>query len=184
MNENPLEAKLRILGRIFEANKPLIVDAAGAEALRFIDDNFRSESFRGTTIEKWPDRQKKQKGASRKLLVQTGTLRRSFKQTNGIDTTTISTDIPYARVHNEGLTVAIPTRGVILNFKHKKGGKLKLAPVRNEMQQRKIKEIRRATIEGHNISMPKRQFMGESPILDKMVRKTIFKIMEAKIKSL
>ena len=182
--QNPLEPLLWKLGRIAVESKPQIIREIGEDAIRFIADNFRSESFRGAVTKKWDPRQKKQKGPRRSLLVQTGTLARSFKQHNGSSSVTISTDVPYAKAHNEGMTINVPSRSVILNYKGKKGGKLALAAVRTEAQQRKVKTIRRAQTGEYSISMPERRFMGPSPVYDKMAQKTIVEIIMSKIKAI
>ena len=182
--QNPLEPLLWKLGPIAVASKPEIIREIGEDAIRFIADNFRAESWRGIITKKWDERQAKQKGPRRSLLVQTGTLTRSFKQHNGSNSVTISTDIPYAKAHNEGETINIPSRSVILNYRGKKGGKLALTSVRNEAQQRKVKTIRRAQTGDYSISMPERRFMGPSPVYDKMAQKTIVEIIMSKIKDL
>lgn len=182
--QNPLEPLLWKLGRIAVASKPQIIREIGEDAIRFIADNFASESWRGAVTKKWDERQKKDKGPRRAILYDKGFLSRSFKQHNGTNTVTISTDIPYARAHNEGETISIPSRSVILNYRGKKGGKLALTAVRTETQQRKVKTIRRAQTGDYSISMPERRFMGPSPVYDRMAQKTIVEIIMSKIKSL
>ena len=183
MNNNPLQLPLFKLGRMVVRLKPQLIDAMGVEALHFIDDNFKMQGFQGATFQEWPLRVAKQKGPKRAILIQTGTLRRSFRQQNGAQGTTISTDVPYAQVHNDGGTIHMPSRGTILNFAGKKGGKLRLAKVRTEAQQRSIKEIRRANVPAYDIKMPQRRFIGNSPVLNNRIQTEIVKILTQAINS-
>jgi phage gpG-like protein len=176
-NNNPFQVPLQKLELAIQRVKPQLIDAMGVEALKFIDDNFAKQGFQGETFEPWPKLKKQPKGAKRKILVDTATLRRSPKQTNSTDHTTISTDVPYAQVHNEGGDINHASRGAILNYT-RKGGKLRLGKVQTESQQRKIKEIRRATIGAHITKMPKRQFMGPSPVLNRACERAIIDILK------
>ena len=158
--------------------KPQLIDAIGIEATGFIDDNFAMQGFQGDTFQPWAKRKKKDKGRSRKILVDTGTLRRSFRQTNHSDHTTISTDVVYAQIHNEGGTITHRSRDVILSYRNAEGGKLRLAKTTTQSQQRQVTQLRRATIAEHTTTMPKRQFMGDSPVLQKRCEKAILKILK------
>lgn len=163
------------LGRAIVTLKPVLIDAIGVEALKFTDDNFAKQGFQGATFQKWKERAQKQKGASRALLVQTGTLRRSIKKTDGADGTTISTDIVYAKIHNEGGEIRHPYREVILSYRTEKGGKLKLAKTNTQNQQRQVTALRRSSIYNHVTKMPQRQFIGTSPVLTKACEGIIIK---------
>jgi phage gpG-like protein len=156
--ENPLQLPLFKLGRLIVRLKPQLIDALGVEALKFIDDNFRMQGFQGTTLEPWPQRKGKDKGKARKILVLTGTLRRSFVQHNSADHTTISTDVPYAQVHNEGGVITRGTRTAILSHREKNGRRV-FAKAKQATSQVK------ATTYAHSFKMPKRQFIGNSPVL-------------------
>lgn len=181
--QDPFKIPLKKLEQAIERAKPRLVHALGVEALKFADDNFAKQGFMGTVFTAWPGRKKKEKGALRKILVKTGTLRRSLRQEDSLNHTTITTDIPYAQTHNEGLSINIPGREQILNFdKTPKNGKWRFGKVQTENQQRKIKQIRRATISGYTVKMPKRQFIGTSPILSARCRKELKRILKEEIK--
>lgn len=181
MQNNPLHPPLMQVLRAIVAAKPAIIDAMGISAIDFIDENFAKQGFQGAAFQPWPKRLKKDKGRQRAILVDTATLRRSFKQTNATNHTTISTDVVYAQAHNEGLVINKPSRSVILNYSTKKGGKLRLSKVRTENQQRQIKQIRRATIGSHTVKMKERKFIGESPVLSSMCQEAALKILNSKI---
>ncbi len=180
---NPLEKSLFQIYRAIVQAKPAIIDAMGAAALEFIDDNFAKQGFQGDTFQPWPRLKKRPKGKARKILVDTATLRRSMKQTNHSDHVTISTDVPYAQAHNEGMDIRHPSRSIILSYRGAKGGKLRLAKTRTEAQQRRTKEIRRATVPEHTVRMPQRRFMGPSPVLSNMCEKAVLQVIIARIPS-
>ena len=174
---NPLQLPLQKLQATIQAIKPALVDAIGVEVLHFVDDNFAKQGFQGVTFEAWPKLQKPPKGKPRKILVDTGTLRRSFTKTDSEDSTTISTDVPYAKIHNEGGDIAHPSRSVVLNFKQKKG-----TNAWRFAKQKRATLSRKATIGDHVTHMPKRQFIGNSPVLTARCEKVIIKILKEAVR--
>lgn len=75
------------------------------QTLRFIDDNFRRQSWQGAYRQPW--RKSKENGTT---LVKTGRLRRSFQYTGaGAGAVRFYSDVPYANAHNRGFrgTVSI-----------------------------------------------------------------------------
>lgn len=174
----PLE-KLRIT---IERIKPQLVHALGVEALLFIDDNFAKQGFQGATFQKWPDRKKKEKGAQRAILVGkgSGVLRRSFIQTDHADHTIISTDVPYARIHNEGGDIVHKSHKGLLN-NLVTGGKLNIVKQTSGTQKRRIRQVRRGYL-GDVTHMPKRQFIGPSPVLTQRCQLSLVRIIKNNIK--
>jgi phage gpG-like protein len=160
------------MARLVVELKPVLVDAMGVEAIKFIDDNFKLQGFQGATFEKWKPLKKTPKGKARLILVKSATLRRSPKQSNGIDQTTISTDVPYAQIHNEGGEIRRSPGMGILNFTRKKG-KLLLTKAGTQAQQRNVTTVRRYITPRYNIYIPRRRFMGPSPVLTKACEKVI-----------
>ena len=171
-NQNPLQLPLFKLGRLIVRLKPELIDQLGVTALKFIDDNFRLQGFQGATFQPWAPRKSKDKGKSRKILIQTSTLRRSFVQHNGADHVTISTDVPYAQIHNEGGTITRQSRNVILSHAERKGRRMfaKAGKGKNPTQVK-------ATIGAHTINMPKRQFIGNSPVLTNNAQQVIINLI-------
>lgn len=82
---------------------------AAKKGLRFIDDNFRNQSWAGLPNIAW-QRRKGNRDSGRALLIKKGTLRRSFQAQTQVGQARIFTEVPYAKAHNEGLreTVNIP----------------------------------------------------------------------------
>ena len=110
----------------------------------------------------------------------------SFKQTNSEDHTTISTDIPYARIHNEGGDIRHPYREVVLSYRGKTGA-LKLTKTNTETQQRKVTALRRSSIYNHITHMPQRQFMpitqSDTPVLTRRCESVIIRKLTTALKS-
>jgi len=172
--QDPLQIPLKnILDRI-KAQRPVLVNKMAATALVFIDQNFQKGGFQGATFEPWQKRADK-KDQSRPILMKSTALRRSpFKSYSDAEKAIITSSLPYSKIHNEGGMIPHPMRDTILNFAKDRAGKLHLGKVRTINQQRGISTIRRATIGAHSTQMPKRQFMGRSPVLDQQI-KAMFK---------
>ena len=168
---NPFKVPLEKLIVTVKLIKPQLIDAIGVEALHFIDNNFKRQGFAGETFIPW-DKRKKNDKVQRKILVLTGTLRRSFVKTDSENFTTISSDVPYAQVHNEGGIINRPSRGAILNYTGI-NGKLRLAKTQTEYQQRRITAQRTGTIAAGTIKMPQRQMIGKSPVLTQRCQKVL-----------
>lgn len=123
----------------------------GNTALNFFDDSWTRQGFVDQRRERWAPRKSndKRKG-NRKILVQSGRLRRSLRMRTRGSRVIISTDVPYAQVHNEGGRI----RGKVRVRKHTRRSPRGRVNVR-------------AHTRNVNINMPKRQFMGHSEVLDK-----------------
>lgn len=139
----------------------------GADAVREIKGNFRLGGFMDTSLEPWPAR-KYNPDPGRGILIGKGTghLWRDIRIL-GIaeNSVTVGTTMPYARIHNEGGTIAHP--GGTAFFK--KGGKTiwvsnnaaaKLATGGRNLPRTKP----------HGINIPQRKFMGKSAALNKSLK--------------
>lgn len=98
----------KILKQI-EAFKPQLnklVEGAGVLAVNHFTNSFREQGFTDETKESWQPRKRAERGRSkgnRAILVKSGRLRRSLRSRRlGNLAVKISTDVPYARVHNNG----------------------------------------------------------------------------------
>lgn len=74
---------------------------AGNATLNFYKDSWRREGYITHSFTPWPKRKKAQK-RDRGILIKSGALRRSLRMSVSGNTITISTDMPYAKAHNEG----------------------------------------------------------------------------------
>lgn len=162
------------------------------EAADEFDKNFNDQAFFN---EKWA-RRKYNDDESRGLLVQSGTLRRSIiAKITDRDSVLFQTTVPYARIHNEGGTITVTTRMkkyfwwkyiTIVGSKRPKAGtattyserfqRKKNGELRNNKRNRELTE--EATFykymamkkTGDKISIPKRQFIGNHPDLEKLLK--------------
>jgi len=79
----------------------------GNEAKNFFVNSWRLQGFEDRSVQKWVARKKQdKKRAGRAILVDSGDLRRSIirEPVNKSQLSVkISTDLPYAKVHNEGV---------------------------------------------------------------------------------
>ena len=78
----------------------------GNEAKNFFVESFRKQGFEDTIVEKWKPRKKEGKRSGRAILVDSGDLRRSIirQPVNKAQLRVkISTDLNYAKFHNEGI---------------------------------------------------------------------------------
>lgn len=161
------------------------------EALDEFDRNFEREAFFN---EKWA-RRKFNDDRSRGLLVQTGNLRRSITgRITSRDSVVIETTEPYARIHNEGGTITVTRKmkshfwkmyytvtggkaadGFSNNLQRKKNG----APRNNKRNRALTAEAefyRRMAMKkaGSKITIPKRQFIGNHPDLEKLLKEIFY----------
>lgn len=144
------------------------------------DQNFEREGF---FSEKW-QRRKSPLRPGGHILVDTGKLRQSIRSRSDADSITFFSDLPYAGIHNEGGEIKVTAR-MKRYFWHKyyeaQGGfgRKKNGELRNDKKNRQLTteaEFWRAMAlmkEGKMVKIPKRQFLGMSPEVEKDVREII-----------
>ena len=166
------------------------------EALEEFDRNFEREAFFN---EKWA-RRKYNDDESRGLLVKTGNLRRSITgRITDRDSVVIETTEPYAQIHNEGGTITVTRKMkkyfwwkyiTITGSKRMKAGipityserfsRKKDGTLRNTKRNRELTEeaefyramaLKKA---GSKITIPKRQFIGNHPDLEKLLKEIFY----------
>lgn len=162
------------------------------EAADEFDANFNRQAFFN---EKWA-RRKYNDDESRGLLVQSGTLRRSITaKITDRDSVLFQTTVPYARIHNEGGTITVTSRMkkyfwwkyiTIVGSKRPKAGtdttyserfqRKKNGELRNNRRNRELTEEAKfykymaLKKTGTKITIPKRQFIGNHPDLEKLLK--------------
>lgn len=186
-----------------KALEAAIVDVGNTAKVFFVE-SFRKQGFDDKSVQKWKKRQaseRKGRGskksaaelgtvrsvkAGRAILVKTGDLRRSIKRNpanRAALSIKISTDLPYAKVHNDGGTINkagfaglmyyrevatnLATRKTLKRFASTKGKKANRATHAMEVN-----------VGAHTIKMPKRQFMGDSYNLNEKVKAVIVKRLD------
>ena len=141
------------------------------------DQNFERQGF---FSEKWQRHHSPLRPGGH-ILVDTGKLRQSIKSRTTGDSITFYSDLPYAGIHNEGGEIKVTARMKRYfwaryyeaqgGFGRKKNGEL-----RQDKRNRQLgteAEFWRAMAlmkEGKTIKIPKRQFLGMSPEVEKDVR--------------
>lgn len=166
------------------------------EALDEFDRNFEREAFFN---DKWA-RRKYNDDESRGLLIKTGNLRRSITgRITDRDSVVIETTQPYAKIHNEGGTITVTRKMkkyfwwkyiTITGSKRMKAGipityserfsRKKDGTLRNTKRNRELTEeaefyramaLKKA---GSKITIPKRQFIGNHPELEKLLKEIFY----------
>lgn len=145
----------------FRAIVPTIVAETANEYFR---DRFRQENWDGVPWQPLsPEYASKKTRGRGRILVRDGILLNSIRPTtvtpNRVVITAGNSRTPYARAHNEGLTISgIQQVKSFTNRNFMGKGK----PVKIRAHQRRV-----------NFRMPKRQFIGRSPYLNAVIRERL-----------
>jgi phage gpG-like protein len=142
----------------------------GNMAVNFYKDSFKRQGYiESTSIKRWDKRKNNTKGKGRAILVKTGRLRRSIRIIrSGLGFVVVGSDVPYARIHNEGGW--IKTTQNIGSFTRKAHKRKKHSRTwKGAKQNIKASQVIQSNISAHsrkvNTEIPQRQFMGASPFL-------------------
>lgn len=133
------EAKKILTHQIaFELAIKSLKTEVGDIAVKHFKKSFDMEGFNDVPFKRWkPLKRERSRYANRKILTQTGTLKRSLRYNSYVGSkiwwVNVSSPLIYANVHNEGLMAG----------------------------------------RGAGFKMPKRQFMGDSKLLDKKIQRRI-----------
>lgn len=151
------------------------------EVENFIMDNFQSESFGGVPWKKRKSRDRSDRrspGSRRALLVKSGAMRRSMRvmiTTKGVQ---VVSDLPYTKIHNEGGVINHPGGTPYITTGKTSRARGRRARLRNfgtnQVQfMKKDGSYPPGTqfTRPHKIEIPQRQIIGESPKLNKNIKK-------------
>lgn len=154
-----------------------MVTIMGTEAKNHFTMSFRNQGFTDASLQRWKERKRNKKGIGRAILVKSGDLRRSIRIVSKNHThVIIGSDLPYARVHNDGLTIqkgessrTIGFRDVSTNIQT---GVItrRFAKIGARSRITRATSTLNVTIGAHSITMPKRQFIGDSRQLTNKLR--------------
>lgn len=149
------------LNRLSKATQK-IPGRAAVVAVNFSKERFIRKNWVNTSRKAWPKRKEGRKGRG-SLMVRTGRLKRSIRKIRVTNQyILIGTDVPYAKVHNEG-------------------GKVEKSVTVREHQRRITRGRKggRATVKSHKrnvkLTVPKRQFIGQSAVLRRRIERLIEK---------
>jgi len=140
------------------------------------DKSFETKSFDGKP---WPKRRTEYRGT---LMNATGTLRRSIKYSVSARSVRFVSNMPYAKIHNEGGKIMVTPkmkkffwakyRELMPKIKRKKNGDL----MKSSLKTAKIAEFYKAMAlkkVGAFVSMPQRQFIGPGKQVNAIVENQI-----------
>ncbi len=133
-----------------------------AEAVAFSKERFTAQKWVDKTTEVWEPRKTERKSKRRNsgaILVDSGRLKRSIRKISvSHEKIVIGTDVPYARIHNDGFKGMQSVRG------HRRRG-------------HEVKAFNR------NMDMPRRRFLGSSAVLNNRLQRLITAEIKTAIKS-
>jgi len=162
-----IELFIQRLLNLVEQLPPII----GNEAVNFYKDNFRLQGWQGQTFQPWPKRKRETRlTLGKPILIQSGALERSIQVKQVSPQRVVvgtSSTIPYARIHNEGGTIIqAPRSETFVRPRYQRGRK------KGKFQPGKLPG-RGFTYGQRVIHIPKRQFMGDSPVLRRRIQQAI-----------
>lgn len=146
---------------------PDIIAELTVEARNFFDESWTNQGFTDKGLEKWKKSKDKYGNDKEVTLVEKGDLRRSLRTETTESEGTVFTEVPYAKVHNEGDTIKGTQQ--ISPFKRKRNGK--------------THDVKAHT-RNVNRTMPKRQLMGESHELNERSETIIVKKLDNVFKNI
>ena len=144
------------------------------------DKNFDRQAF---FSEAW-ERRRSPIRPGRAVLTDTGQLRRSVRSRTTDTSITFYTDLPYSAIHNEGGEIKVTAkmkRFFWYKYYEATGsfGRKKNGEKRNDKRTRQLTteaefwKFMALKKEGTTIKIPKRQFLGKSPEVEKAVREIV-----------
>lgn len=156
-------------------------DKAATIAVNFFKKRFVEQNWVDYATEAWKRRKLRGKNREqRAILTKTGRLRRSIRKGKVTpDYAIIETDVPYARIHNEGfrgtVNVKVHKRNRYKTVKTKEGKGVYSVKTRKERQRtRRTREVDGTHwVRSHTrrVNMPRRQFMGQSAYMNRDIQR-------------
>jgi len=130
----------------------------GNEAVVFSKGNWRKQGFQDVSVQPWKRRNPKaERNSGRAILIDTGRLRRSIRITGIFGSQVhIGSDVPYARIHNDGGRVTSTQRVREHTRRTKK------STTRVSAHQRRV-----------NFYMPRRRYIGNSVELHRRINQKV-----------
>ena len=169
----PQEFFAKLAAELPNIERRIAHDIIAVEAEQFHAKNFKDEGFTDVSLEKWPASKKPDKNPARKaILVQSSTLKghaiKGRAHGNQVD---FIFPLDYEKLHNEGGEVAITEKSRrFFWFKYKET---------NDVFWKNL-----ALTKKSSITMPKRQFVGQSAYLDKKIKEKAQRYLDQYLKNL
>lgn len=124
------------------------------------DENFERKAFFSGAPWK-PTKRPVSRGS---LLVRTSAMRNSIKSNIQGESLVFSSSKSYTGIHNEGGTINMPARKQVIHF-NKKG--------RFSKNNKKASYAQKASVGAYSVEIPKRQFIGDAPEVNKIVKEVV-----------
>lgn len=144
----------KIAGRVKAYRDAEFPGIAGKKALRFIDGNFRKQSWEGVP---WKRRKGGKRNRGRALLIDKGILRRgnNFRTSSG--QVMVYNYVKYAKAHNNGINTTVNVKPHIRRL----FGKYKASSLKTKKASTKKQYKGDAKVKAHarKMRLPRRQFM-------------------------
>jgi phage gpG-like protein len=143
---------------------------AATVAVNFTKERFRAGNWVNYSTDPWKKRKpskRKSRSDSRAILVKSARLMRSIRKISAnSERAIVGTDVPYARIHNDGGHIKVNANVKQYSrksFSRKRAGR--------------TETVEAATVKAHrrkvNIRMPQRRFLGASAVLDKRIERVM-----------
>jgi len=170
--QNPLEVPIAQMQAALTKLQPQIIRKMGALAIEFTRENFAKQGFQGDSFEVWPQRKKtSKKDTGRLVLIKTAHLLNATRVVMYTgDSVTIGNNMPYAAIHNDGGSIPHAARNQMLYFKVSKTGQVRFAKSKTAKQRAAAHDWYNASISAHITNIPRRHFLGDSPVLRKRIQ--------------
>ena len=148
------------------------------DALNFFLDSFNRQGWLGDSFQPW-QRRKVNKGRSkgRAILIDSARLKRGERIvsiTNGV--IIIGNSTPYAKAHNDGFRGIVNVSAHSRNkYKKEKLGSGKFTKAGKERMKtvQRVEKAGQVVAHTRRLNMPRRQFMGSSPYLTKLLQRRL-----------
>lgn len=152
-------------------------EVIGNEIVNYALDAFDKQAWEG---QQW-DKRKSKKDPSRALLIKSGILRRSIRVVRTTATGgSVGTDVPYARIHNEGGEINKPARKEdFVRNRYKRGPKSKLFGGLGAFQ-KGTTPGQGLSFKAYSINMPARPFLKNTPKLRAYLREKAIEHIRSK----
>lgn len=148
-----------------------IMDIIGIESINHFKQSFEDEGFTDASLQKWESRRSKRLTRNeQKTLSDSGELAEAMDYTVNGHELIITNDKPYAEIHNEGgeITVTPKMRSFFI-FKHYEA---------LELGNNDVADMWQAMFFSDVLKIPKRQFIGESEMLNTNIMEKIVRELD------
>lgn len=154
------------LGKIVSSGYKLkLMSEFGTIAVNFSKERFVKKDWKNQVSEPWKPRKRPDSGS---LMIKSVRLKRSIRKMSVTsEYVVIGSDVPYAKIHNEG---GRSTKTIYVSSHTRKKTTPKSVNLRTRKPSRQRVSVGEIKVKSHtrkmNLNLPKRQFMGKSRALE------------------